>query len=356
MKVNKEAPRGEKRAETALRRAVAALEDVSVRRAQDGRLEVGAPGISPMKLRTFWAGEGWPGDIHDLLADIPAPWPRDTIVVAAHLSPGAVDQLNRVGANFVDEAGRARLVVPPGLIIERDATTPRKVGRRGWAPSAEAVGEWLLARSARSPQALTVKALEVAAATGWSHAQVSNVLRFFDEQGWTRREGAQRGPTARRVLVDALGLLDAWSGHVASAPRPAVLTHALFNDPAEWVTDVLARKVRDVPWALSGIVAAEEQHRSMIGAPGIVHCYLPGDDFDASVESVCDQAGLRPVDSGERVVLWPGPPWMWAEVRETLGSHLQVASVARVHADLIRIGGRGPDAAAALREHTFQSR
>jgi hypothetical protein len=346
----------ERRADTVIRRALAPLAGATLVSTGDGQLAVHLAGQQSAVLETRWVGEGWPGDVQALLARTPKPWPRQLVAAARDFSTGAVAALTQAGANYADEQGRAHLIVPPGLLVDRQAVSASKPRRHDWSRSSEAVGEWLLARALAGGSTVDARTVDLANATGWSPGQVSNVLQFFDRRGWTRREGTERGVKAKRVLADVPGLLDAWSGHVASTPRRARLAHALVDEPVHWVTTVLAPSLAGTRWGLSGLTAAELLQPTMIGMPGVVHCYLPDDDFDQAVEHACQAAGLRPVDSGERVVIWAAPTWVWDNLGHDSDTGVPLVSVARVHADLIRVGGRGLDAASVLRERFFEYR
>jgi hypothetical protein len=298
------------------------------------------------RLQTIWVGRGWPADL-DVLGGISNPWPRDLIVTARELSPGALERLAALDANYADESGRVRIEGPDGLLIHLEPRSPpRRKGkdRFRWSRSSEQIAEYLLASR---PDIL--KADELAEKTGWSHAQTSSVLQRFDHQGWTQKTGATRGRYAVRRLADSAALLDVWAAHLASTERTQILAHRALREPMTFLRNELGPALAQaMPWAASGWAGLEAAAPFVTAVP-VLQVYVPGAAIaDGRLRDVMKKIGLREVDEGARVEFWEASDLALklAEERRSL----PVVSSPRLYADLRSLGGRGEEAAAHVRE------
>jgi hypothetical protein len=294
-----------------------------------------------------WAGEGWPQDVRLAAADVAEPWPANVVLLARALSPGAIEWLRARGANWADETGQARILGPDGLTVIREPAQHPSKGRTlpafTWSKSAIATAEAILARQDRQ-----LRAIELASATGWSVAQTANVLKAFDRQGWTIKHGTQRGPSAHRELVNAAGMLAAWSSAVAEQPRPARLAHRATQDVMRLLREDLAPALeRRTGWAVSGWAGLELAAPFATATPSL-HIYIARDDFAGRLSDAIEQAGLRQVDEGGRVIFWPAEPSMLDLVWRI--HNIPIVSPPRLYADLSSLGARGQDAADHVRE------
>jgi hypothetical protein len=288
-----------------------------------------------------WAGEGWPQDVRRAAGDVPGPWPNDLVVLARHLSPGAIEWLRERDANWADEAGQARILGPKGLIVIREPERAAREGRERsftWSPSAIAIAETILASEDRP-----LRAAWLAEQSGWSAPQTANVLAAFDAQGWTAKHGPARGPKAHRVLADADALLASWSAAIANAPRTARMAHRATEDVMALLRGELAPALdRSAKWATSGWAALELTAPFATTTPSL-HVYVSDRHFAGPLSDAIAAAGLREVDEGGRVTFWSAD-------RRTLdlatrADGLPVVSPPRLFADLNAFGARGGDAA-----------
>ncbi|HEU4462383.1 MAG TPA: hypothetical protein VFR75_07315 [Solirubrobacterales bacterium] len=299
-------------------------------------------------LRAIWAGEGWPADVSRTLDDLPpGPLPRNLVITARALSPGAIEVLAARDANWADERGRAR-IRDQGLLIIRDAAPESPVKPSfSWSPSAIAVAEALLSRDWHEG----VSTGDVARLVDWSPPQVSQVLQAFDENGWTVKYGPQRGPRARRELSNGEGLLQAWASELAGLDQDARLTHRTLRSPLDFLTGELAPILNEeVRWAVSGWAAADELAPMAAAVPSL-QIYVHEDDFGAALDRGIEAAGLSDVAEGGRVAFLPAHPSVLALAQTRDG--LTLASSPRVYADLLSIGGRAVDAAEHLKEEAL---
>lgn len=295
-----------------------------------------------IEIEVKWAGEGWPQDVRHVAATVGEKWPENAVVLARSLSPGAIEWLRERGANWADEAGQARIVGPGGLVVIREpAQRPDKVsGPRSfsWSKSAIAIAEAILAHKDRP-----LRVVELAKESDWSDAQAAKVLKAFDGQGWTVKQGASRGPGAHRSLVDADGLLAAWSAAVADSPRPTRIAHRVTNDLMALLRDDLVPALeRASGWAVSGWAGLELAAPFATTTPNL-HIYVADTDFAAPLSDAIEEAGLREVDEGGRVTFWAADARIFAFSRRV--KDVPVMSAPRLFADLSSFGGRGGDAA-----------
>ncbi len=298
------------------------------------------------RLEVIWVGQGWPSDL-EVLADVLVPWPRQLVVAARRFSSGALERLGELGANWADETGRAHIEGPKGLLVVREPPLGEpRVEAKGfrWSPSAEQVGEFLLTRPRE-----VINAREVAELTGWSHAQVSNVLRRFDKEGWTKKSGASRGRYSTRTLVEPGALLEAWAAFAGSAEREGVLAHRVIREPMAFLQAELAPALSgSLAWACSGWAGLELAAPFVTAVP-VLQVYIEEAALiDGRLRGLMAKLRLREVDEGARVELRAAEPALLALAHEARG--LPIVSSPRLYADLRVLGGRGEEAAQHVRE------
>jgi Transcriptional regulator, AbiEi antitoxin, Type IV TA system len=256
--------------------------------------------------------------------------------------------LTERGANWVDETGAARIVAP-GLLVIREGLAPPERTRAefAWSPSAIAAAEALLARDWSNGIGTT----ELANLVQWSAPQISQVLNAFDERGWTVKFGPQRGRRARRELIDAGGLLGAWADFLEIQQRETRHTHRTMRSPLAFLEEELADALgAEVRWAVSGWAGAHELAPFSDTIPSL-EIYVHEDDFNERLEAALKKAKLSDVAEGGRVTFYCAEPSVLALSQST--SLAPVVSGARVYADLLRLGGRGVDAAEHLKEEVL---
>ena len=298
-------------------------------------------------LQVMWAGEGWPSDVRQAVAGMRRKtWPRQVVVTARRFSPGSLQMLRDWDANWADETGQARIVVPPGLLILREPQmSPEKPsGRSRWSPSAIAIAELIIHRGLTE-----LRTGELAKEMPWTEGAVSQALATFDSQGWTVGHGGKSGRGTWRELANPAAMLDSWAAHVGSEERPKRLGHRAVRDLLRFaeteLRDALGWEERT--WALTTWAGLELSAPFVTVVP-VVHVYVSIERFVSELDGVLRSAGLREVEEGARVEFWeadfplitqPGQP-----------SQIPVASTPRLYADLLALGGRGADAAQHLRE------
>jgi hypothetical protein len=302
-------------------------------RARDGR---------EIEIEAKWAGEGWPQDVRRVAATVDGRWPENAVLLARSLSPGAIEWLRERGANWADEAGQARIIGPGGLVVIRELAQMPAKGREprsfSWSKSAMTIAEAILAQEDRP-----LRVAELAEESDWSDAQAAKVLKAFDDQGWTAKHGASRGPGAQRGLVDADGLLAAWSAAVADSPPATRIAHRATKDPIALLRDDLVPVLgRTSGWAVSGWAGLELAAPFATTTPNL-HIYVADTDFATPLSDAIEEAGLREVGEGGRVTFWAADARIFAFSSQV--KNVPVVSAPRLFADLSSFGGRGGDAA-----------
>lgn len=320
------------------------LESVTVEGAPSdgGYLSVRTPDGRTIEIEVKWAGEGWPQDVRRVAGTVGERWPENAILLARRLSPGAIEWLRERGANWADETGQARIVGPGGLIVIREPPQPPEKQSAqhafSWSKSAIAIAEAILAREDRP-----LRVAELAKESDWSPAQAAKVLKAFDGQGWTAKHGASRGPGAQRMLVEADGLLAAWSAAVADSPRTTRIAHRATKDVIALLRDDLVPALeRTSGWAVSGWAGLELVAPFATTTPSL-HIYIADTAFAAPLSDAIEEGGLREVGEGGRVTFWAADARIFSFSRQVQG--VPVVSAPRLFADLSSFGGRGGDAA-----------
>lgn len=268
-------------------------------------------------LRPLWAGAGWPTDVDRLRRS--QAWESATVhgvpvVVGQKLSSTVREALSRDGVAWADETGSAAIDVPgllirlsdPGKADKRATARPKTEVR--WSPAVGLLAEALLepiAGSASSERTELPKIAALANQTGVSGPFISRTLRGFDAMGWTAKSGGERGATTVRELVDPGSLLSAWAHWYPGSRPQGIAAHALIRDSTAWLADV-ARSWPRGSWALTGGVALERRAPFLTSVP-VIELYLAEDVcVDPGRRTAAfNTAGLREVDSGARVVVFP---------------------------------------------------
>jgi hypothetical protein len=313
-------------------------------------------GGSPRFFEIKWVGEGFPEDVERGLAA--ASQARDPdhllLLVARRMSVGARRDLKARGISWVDETGAAR-VGGPGLLVDRQSDE-KKTGEKAapwtWSPAAAAVGEVVLTQSygrGRAGDEIEVwREARLAELAGVSVPSVSQTLRAWQREGWVEKRGAERGATARRVLVSPGDLLSSWAAWTDSQSPTEESLHVLFRDAVTWAQSELpALMPRNIGWCVGGLVASEQWAPFATSVPQVL-CHVTEKDFEDAVARMRELAGVRPVERGARLILRSTPD---VTIRmASVATAMPLAGPPRVYADLLSDGVRGPELAAHLRD------
>jgi hypothetical protein len=146
-------------------------------------------------------------------------------------------------------------------------------------------------------------------------------------------------------------LLRSRSDYLAATPRETIQAHALFKDPFQFIRDQLLASLETIEdWALSGW-SGLELVAPFASQVTTLHLYVPQGAFaDGRLSDALQRSGLRQVEEGGRVIVWPADETILRLARKSTRMNLPVVSPARLYADLLKLGGRGIDAAEHVRE------
>ena len=321
-------------------------------RAQDG----GTPTVEldvrgkRVVLRPVWAGQGFPRDLHAALKQMPDHISDETILVARRFSRCALQELSKLGYNWADETGGAWISLPSLVVATRgrdDSPLPRS--REEWSPAAALVAETILTGFLRGGSDLASPLSSgggVAKQAEVSAGRVAQVLQSFDARGYTRKEGSSRGRTARRFPVDPARLLSDWAGWYREQSKIDILMHTIWGTARSFISDELSVITPATGWAVTDWLAVDLRAPIMTDVP-TVSIYVDHAIFDTTLESRAEEAGLRRVESGGRVRFLRADAVALKDAETVDG--IRVVSPIRLFGDLLRLGGRGEDAAEHLR-------
>jgi hypothetical protein len=293
--------------------------------------------IQSVATEVAWLGRGWPRQVRELL-DQPD---RPDLVVASELSSGARALLADAGLSWVDGSGATRIAMP-GVYIrvaaDRPARTP-KAGT-GWTAGVLAVCEGLLTGTGGTVG-------EVVAATGLAPSTVASTLRFLQD-GHLLEAAAARGRNARRTVVDAWQLLDAYAAAAARLRREdSIRVGVLWRDPARGASDLGARLAANgIAWSVTGALAADVL-APYLSEVAPLEIYLDAKTVP-ELRQVARGIGLSEA-AGGRLLLRPFPTPARDALSTTVGGQ-RLAAWPRVFSDLRTIGVRGEEAAEHLLE------
>lgn len=288
-----------------------------------------------------WSAEGWPADVSRLVALAP----DLDVVLAPNLSEGARGWLAEHDLGWIDEAGRANVRLPSGLIIFREPPEqrPRRELPANWTRATVAVAEATLAGI--TP---TVEAVE--RATGLSRGATANALGQLERLELLERPASQRGPNSARRIVDYSRLLDQYAIAVKTlrVREPTVLIHRLWRDALADLSTKIAPALdkEGIDWAATGTAA------STILAPYLsdvttLQLYVR-DGLFGDPEGLAEILGGNVVKKGHRIEIRKAQSKL--TTRGPVIDHVRLALPVRVYADLLATGGRSAEAAHHLKE------
>lgn len=312
-------------------------------------------GDRSVRLWPIWAGEGFPQDVERALKEAPPADPAACrVVVARRLSSGSRLWLTARGLSWADEDGSAQIAAPSGLLVLRDAM-PRPDDEPSdspvkWAAGSAAVAELILSEAIGTPSdhAPIRSAAAVADTLGLSIPAISRALQQFDQQGWSEKRGSERGPAARRWLVDPGALLSSWAAWYSTRTPVVVETHGFISSDDAWLRGEVAAHWPNGRWALTGLAALDRRAPFTTSVPTIdlyldAHMFTDGRLLDGLLTST----GLRRVDRGARVRIIEADRYV-LRLSQQRDDIPQVNDV-RLYGDLLGSGVRGPEAADHLR-------
>ncbi|MBV8048118.1 MAG: hypothetical protein JO171_13240 [Paludibacterium sp.] len=218
-------------------------------------------------------------------------------VIAERLSPGSRDALREAGINYFDASGTLYFHFRTWLVdVER---LPAKPGSRKpstlFSSAREQVIHALLHHWLASGREGFISGTELAALAQTSTYTVSQTMRELEREDLVETTGS--GPSLRRRLRNAPGLLDAWAS--AWPLRRDTITRWHVYTPSDNLVDLLTGPLTQHPgWVVTGAAAAN------IAAPHLTHIdrievIVP----EGQTEVFANALHLTPADKGANVIL-----------------------------------------------------
>jgi Transcriptional regulator, AbiEi antitoxin, Type IV TA system len=262
---------------------------------------------------------------------------RDTIpvLVVPYMTPGGAEAADRVGLNWIDLSGNAR-VRAPGLHI-RVQGHPNQFPSRGRPSSAFAPKSARIARALLLDPSRWWRQKDLVDATGLNDGNVSRVTRRLNDDLLLEQQGREFRPRDPDLL------LDAWANDYRFSSHDIVTVHYSGNGIE------LAR-------TLDEQLTASNTHHAFTGLPAawlideFARFRLTTVYVDADPRDVAAQLDLRRAAKGANVQL-VGPNDVGVFAGESDHNGVPCVSPVQVYLDLLQLPERATDAAEHLRAH-----
>lgn len=314
--------------------------DVEMRGNRDGTWRLAVLDVAGRpRFRTAWIRAGWPAEVRAALDRSP----DLTLAVAPVFSSGARRLLEDQQVSWIDETGAAN-VREAGLLVRvdqgpaRDDPAPHLAR---WSDTSVLAGAAMLTLR---PERISVK--WVADQAHCSPARASAILQGFDGEGWTVKRGAERGRSAYRTFEQPVALLGSWSDYLNNRAVKRWFAHSTSRDLHE-----LQHRIGDaLPPLMFGWTgwAAAEQLAPFVTQLPVLHLRVSENHTQRDIEPALQRAGVTLTQDAGRIELWRTP--REALRHSTLSASGPLMAWPWVYADLLRLGGRGNDAAEHLRD------
>lgn len=280
------------------------------------------------------------------------------LIATTRLAPRARDLLRKADVSWIERDTLRYRLSGPGLLVEVgvDADTESRIrvrrgSRRGKAPPAllrdksGLVAEALLMRPHEAPISLT----EIATTTGISRGLVSRLLARLTSLAILVAHGS--APRKHWTLRDAGALLDLWAEEERVEPEETTAISVWSRAPAELLGHFERLRDAQLPYAVGGTAAANLYDPTLTVDP-IPDVWIPA---VVPPRQAAALLGGEVVESGANVRALQRSGDAALRLAQTLqpnkraGSGISIVSAYRAYVEARRSGGRGPDAADALR-------
>lgn len=271
----------------------------------DARLRMTLPIGDDVELAVEVMRAGYPRDVrlavhrlHAYQAARPdGTVPVELCVLADYLSPGSRKELRQAGINYYDGTGSMHFKHRTYLVVkEREARTrPSRRPVKLFSGAREQVVHALLEHWRQTEGHEYISGAELAERAQTSTYTVSLTMQEFEREDWVETTG--KGPSQRRRVSNAAGMLDAWAAVWTSRREPVTrwYTYAPQSNP----TDVLlSRLANRQGWALTGAAAANAVVPHLTSVDRVQVIVPPG-----RAEAWGEELKLKQVDKGSNVVL-----------------------------------------------------
>ena len=222
--------------------------------------------------------------------------PVELCVLADFLSPGSRKELKQAGINYYDGTGSMHFKHRTYLVV-KERETPNRPPRRPvklFSGAREQVAHALLEHWRQTEGHESISGAELAERAQTSTYTVSLTMQEFEREDWVETTG--KGPSQRRRVNDAAGMLDAWAADWTSRREQVTrwYTYAPQSNPTD---TLLSRLANRQGWALTGAAAANTVVPHLTSVDRLQVIVPPG---QADVWG--QELKLKQVDKGANVV------------------------------------------------------
>lgn len=274
----------------------------------DALLRIRLPNqADPVDLAVEAVDATYPRDAHrlaDFLASFnarrrPEDPPAVPIVAARHLTSAAKDVLRDAGVNYFESSSGTLLFRYRTWFIDIERPSKqspdRKIGSI-FNGAREQVVHALFMHWYQTGERGWVAGNELATKAATSTFTVSKTLQELEKHDWVEATGS--GPSQRRRLKNASGLLDAWSDEwtrrARSEPRARLYTYA--GGRGGIVDRVLQKMDGRSEWAISGAAAANARVPHLTVVDRVLVIVPPG-----LAKPWAEEMGLERTDKGSNI-------------------------------------------------------
>ena len=266
---------------------------------------------------------------------------RVPLLVAPYLPPDSRRLLIEAGCNYADLAGNARIQFEQVYIERESATVPKQIGRELrsiFMPKSALVLRALLGQVGRK-----WKLADLAAETGVSLGQLSNVLKALEQRDWMERKSGSN------VLTNPEPLIDEWAASYAGLQG---VTRQYYSTMSGKRLDSMLRgALRYDPGSASSFVLSSYSAANWISPfARQATTYLLAQR--AGIKVLEERLGLQRVEKGGNVFITvPDDPGTFYGSFEPAPGFFTTSPL-QTYLDLLTAGERGHEAAQHLRETT----
>jgi Transcriptional regulator, AbiEi antitoxin, Type IV TA system len=176
-------------------------------------------------------------------------------VLADYLSPGSRKELRQAGINYYDGTGSMHFKHGTYLVM-KEREPPNRPPRRPvklFSGAREQVVHALLEHWRQTEGHEYISGAELAERAQTSTYTVSLTMQEFEREDWVEATG--KGPSQRRRVSNATGMLDAWADDWTSR-RQRVTRWYIYAPQSNPTDTLLSRLANRQGWALTGAAAA----------------------------------------------------------------------------------------------------
>lgn len=270
----------------------------------DAQLRMTLPTGDAVELAVEMLRAGYPRDVRQAVHTLHAyqaakpgsTVPVELCVLADYLSPGSRTELTQAGINYYDRTGSMRFKHCTYLVVKEREPRHRPVRRavKLFSGAREQVVHALLEHWRKTEGREYISGAELAGHAHTSTYTVSLTMQELEREDWVETTG--KGPSQRRRLRDAAGLLDAWAADWTSRREPVTRWYAY--SPQSNPTDMLLQRLAQRQgWALTGAAAANAVVPHLTSVDRVQVIVPPG-----QAEAWGHDLKLKQVDKGANIV------------------------------------------------------